>query len=129
VPELLEIDAMLGRFFLADKNHRNIPAVALLQVGIVINIDFAKDGAEFAQKRSDGRLGFVAEVASGAGVKSDVPGAGSGKAGVFGMSAHRLGVNLHLTGEQAPLGRTRHNNKAVFAKRSKRRDGAKWEES
>jgi hypothetical protein len=46
----------------------------------------------------------------------------------LGMSAHRLGAKLHLTGERAPLGRTRHNNRAVVAERY-RRDGAKWEES
>jgi len=43
-PELLEIHAVLRRFPLANKNHRNIPTVALLEDRIGINIDFAKDG-------------------------------------------------------------------------------------
>ncbi len=105
-PELLQIHAMLRRFPLADKDHRNIPAVALLQCRIGIYIDFPEDGAEFSQERRDGRLGLVAEVASGTRVESNVAGPGSSKAGVFGMNAHRFFAKLHLTGEQAPLGRT-----------------------
>jgi hypothetical protein len=105
-PELLEIHAVLRRFPLANKDHRNIPAIALLQDKIGIYIDFPEDSAEFSQERRDGRLGFVAKVASGARVESDVTGSGSGKAGVFGMGAHRLSAKLHLTGEQPRLGRT-----------------------
>jgi hypothetical protein len=119
---------MLGRFPLADEDHRNIPSVALLQDRIVVDIDFPEGGAEFAQERRDGRLCFVAEVASGTRVESDVAWARSGESGVFGMSAHRLRAKLHLTGEQALLGRTRHNHKVAVAKLYQR-DGAKWEES
>ena len=105
-PELLEIHAVLRRFPLANEDHRNIPAVALLQDRIGIYIDFAEDSAEFSQERRDGRLGFVTEVASWTRVESDVAGTGSGKARVFGMRAHRLSAKPHLTGEQARLGRT-----------------------
>jgi len=105
-PELLEIHAVLRRFPLANKNHRNIPTVALLEDRIGINIDFAKDGAEFSQERRDGRLGFVAEVASWTRIESDVAGTGSGKACVFRMSTHRFSAKAHLTGEQARLGRS-----------------------
>ncbi len=104
--ELLEIHAVLCRFPLANEDHRNIPAVALLEDRIGVYIDFAKDSAKFAQERSDGRLGFVAKVASWTRVESDVAGTGSGKACVFGMSAHRLIVKAHLTEEQARLGRS-----------------------
>ena len=104
-PELLQIHTMLRRFPLADEDHRNIPTVALLQDRIGIYIDF-QGGAEFSQERRDGSLGFVAEVASGTRVESNVAGPGGGKAGVFGMHAHRFVAKLHLTGEQAPLGRT-----------------------
>jgi hypothetical protein len=104
--ELVTIHAMLGHFLLADEDYRNIPAVALLQDRIGIYIDFPESGAEFAQERHDSSLGFVAEVASGTRVESDVAGSGSGKAFVFGMGAHRLSAKLHLIGEQAPLGRT-----------------------
>jgi hypothetical protein len=45
-------------------------------------------------------------VAPGTRVESNVAGAGSGKAGVFGMNAHRISAKVHLTGEQAPMGRT-----------------------
>jgi hypothetical protein len=105
-PELLQIHAMLRRFPLSDEDHWNIPTVALLQDRIGIYIDFPEGGAEFSQERSDGSLSFVAEVASGTRVESNVAGSGSGKAGVFKMSAHRFVAKLHLTGEQSPLGRT-----------------------
>jgi len=103
--------------------------VALLQNRVVINIDFAEGGTDFAQERGDRGLGFVAKVASGTRVKCDVAWTGGGEPSIFGMSAHRFSENLHLTGEQARLGRTRHNIKAAFAKRCQRKDGAKWEES
>jgi len=97
---------MLRRFPRAEEDYRNITTVALLQCRIGIYIDFPEGRAEFSQERRDGRLGLVAEVASGTGVESNVAGPGSGKAGVFGMSAHRFVAKLHLTGERAPLGRT-----------------------
>jgi len=105
-PELLQIHEMLRRFPLSDEDHRNIPTVALFQDRIGIYIDFPEGAAEFSQERRDGSLGFVAEVASRTRVESNVAGPGSGKAGVFGMSAHRLAAKVHLTGERGPLGRT-----------------------
>ncbi len=96
---------MLRCFPLADEDHGNIPAVALLEDRIGIYIDFPEDGAEFSQERRDSRLGLVAKVASWTRIEGNVAGSGSGKACVFGMSAHRLGAKLHLTGEQARLGR------------------------
>ncbi len=105
-PELLQVHTMLRRFPLADEDHGNIPTVALLQDRIVIDIDFAESGAEFLQERRDGGLGFVADVASGSRVESNVARPGSGQPGVFGMSAHRFVAKTHLTGERAPLGRT-----------------------
>jgi hypothetical protein len=118
---------VLRRFLLADENHRNVPTVALLYDRIGIYIHFAQGSAEFTQERRNGGFRFVAEVASGSRVESYVAGSGRSKAGVFGMSAHRLGSKLHLTGEQAPLGRTAHNDK-VDVKQRLRRGGAKWEE-
>jgi hypothetical protein len=106
---------MLGRFPLADENHRNVPTVALLQDRVGIYIDFSQRGAELLQERRDGGLGFVAQVASGPRIESDVAWAGSGKTGIFGMSAHRFVANLHLTGEPAALGRTAHNSKGIVA--------------
>ena len=105
-PELLQIHAMLRCFPLPNEDHWNLPTVALLQDRIGVYVDFPESGAEFPQERRDGRLGFVAKVASGARIESNVAGPGSGKAGVFWMSAHRFVAKLHLTGEQAPLGRT-----------------------
>ncbi len=105
-PELLRIDAMLRSFPRADEDHWNIPRVALLQDGIGIYIDFSEGGTKFSQERRDGRLGFVAEVASRTRVESDVAGAGNGQAGVFRMKAHRFRSKVHLTGEQATMGRT-----------------------
>jgi len=97
---------MLRYFSLANEDHRNIPAVALLQDRIGINIDFPEDSAEFSQERRDGRLGFVAKVAPRTRIEGDIAGSGSGKAGVFWMGAHRLSANLHLNGGQAALERT-----------------------
>src|ERR1700724_1554802 len=108
---------MLRRFLLADKNHGNIPAVALLQDRIGIYIHFAEDDAEFLQQRPKGGFGFVAEVASGSRIESDVPGAGSGKAGVFWMRAHRFGAKLHLTGS----GR-RWEQRGIITRRSVQRE-------
>jgi len=97
---------MLRRFPLANEDYRNVPAIALFEHGIRIYIHFPELSAEFLQKRRDGRLGFVAKMASRARVESNVARAGSGKADVFVMSAHRFVATLHHTGEQAPLGRT-----------------------
>ena len=105
-PELLQVHTVLRCFPLSDEDHRNIPAVALLKDRIGIYIDFPEGGAQFSQERRDGRLGFVAEVASWTRVESNVAGPGSSKAVVFRMSAHRFVAKLHLTGGQAPLGRT-----------------------
>ncbi len=97
---------MLRRFPLADEDHRNVPAVALLKDRIGIYIHFSEFRAEFPQERRDGRFGFVAKMAARTRVESNLARTGSGKAGVFGMSAHRLVAKLHHTGEQAPLERT-----------------------
>ncbi len=105
-PELLQIHSMLGRFLLADENNGNIPTVALPQNRIGIYIHFVQDRAELSQERGDGGLGFVAEVASGTSIESNVAGTAGGKPGVFGMRTHRFIAKLHLTGEQAPVGRT-----------------------
>ena len=105
-PELLRIHTMLRRLPLADKDHRNIPTVALLEDGIIINVDFSEGGAELSQERRDDSLGFLAEVAPRTGVQSYVAGAASSETDVFGKSAHRWAAKLHLTGERAPLGRT-----------------------
>ena len=105
-PELLEIHAVLRRFPLAKEDHRNIPAIALLEDRIGIYIDLPEYSAKFSQERRDGRLGFVTKMASGTRIEGDVAGTGSGKACVFRMSAHRLSAKAHLTGEQARLGRS-----------------------
>src|ERR1700687_4862225 len=102
---------MLRRFPLANKNHGNVPTVALLQYRIGIYIDLPEDGSEFSQERRDGRLGFVAEVASGTRVESNVTGPRSSKAGVFGMSIHHLGPKLHLPRSGRCWEERAHNNK------------------
>jgi hypothetical protein len=97
---------MLCGFALADEDDGDIQAVSLLQHQIVIDVYLAQNGTELAEQRGDGGFRFLAKMASGTRVERDVARAGSGKAGVFGMSAHRLRAKLHLTGERAPLGRT-----------------------
>ncbi len=75
---------MLRRFPWADEDHRNIPRVALLQDGIGVYIDFPQGGAEFSQERSDGGLGFVAQVTPGTSVERDIERTTSGQSRVFG---------------------------------------------
>jgi hypothetical protein len=47
--KLAEIDTMLGGFVLADKDHRNVPSIALLQDGVFINVYFAQCSTRFMQ--------------------------------------------------------------------------------
>ncbi len=62
---------MLRRFPPANEDDRNIPAVALFQNRIGINIDFPEGGAELSQERRDGGLGFLAKVASWTRIEGD----------------------------------------------------------
>src|SRR5260370_17491736 len=96
---------MLRRFSLADENHWNIPTVALLQDRIGVYIDFPESGAEFPQERLNGGLGFVAEVAPGTRVESNVAGPGSAKAGVFGIRPHHLPPKFNLPQNREHLGK------------------------
>ena len=47
--KLLWIDAVLRRFMLTNIDNRNIPAVALGEFGIKVNIDFPESAAKFEQ--------------------------------------------------------------------------------
>ena len=79
---------MLGGFLLADEKNRNIPTVALLQHRIVIHIDLAEDGAEFAQEWRDGGFRFVAEITARTSIKRNVEPTTSGQPQVFRRVAH-----------------------------------------
>ena len=104
---------MLCRFALPDEDHWNIPPVALLQGSIPIHVHFVEGSIKLAQEWCDGSLRFVAKMAARPSVEGNVARARGGKAGVFGMLAHRFAAKWHLTGEQAPMGRTAHNNKPI----------------
>ncbi len=91
---------MLRGFLLADEDHGNIPAVALLQHRIFIYIDLTEDGAEFAQERRDGGLSFVAEVTPGTRVESDVERTTSGQRRIFGGAAHGWGLEYFMNGPE-----------------------------
>ena len=69
--ELGGIDAMLGGFAGADKNHGDVIAVEGGELRIVVDIDFAKDGVEFAKQRGDELLGVFTKVTAGTRVERD----------------------------------------------------------
>jgi hypothetical protein len=69
--ELIEIDAVLGDFAVAEKNHRDIVGELRAQGGVGVNVDFAQSGVELCEQRGDLLLGFVAEVAAGASVEGE----------------------------------------------------------
>ncbi len=91
---------MLRRFVLADEDHRDVPPVAILQNGILINVHFAQDKTEFAQNRRDGRFRLVAKMATGTRVKCDVAGPATGQSRVFRGVAHGLGFEYFLNGPE-----------------------------
>ena len=59
---------MFRGFMPADEDHWNVPAVALFENGILIDIHFIESGTEFAQQGRDGRLSFFAKMATWPGV-------------------------------------------------------------
>ncbi len=98
--ELRQIHAMLRRFVLADEDHRDVPRVAILQNGILINVHFAQDNTEFAQNRRDSRFRLVAKMATGTRVKCDVARPTAGHSRVFRGVAHGLGFEYFLNGPE-----------------------------
>ena len=70
--ELFQVNAVLGCFFAADINYRDVATKALHQRGIALDVNLAKRRAEFAQKRSDRCLGFLAQVATNFAVQRHV---------------------------------------------------------
>jgi len=80
---------MLGGFVLADEDYGNVPSKVLSQNSIFINVDFAEDGAKFAEERGDGGFGFFAKMTAGTGVERDVARAAGRESGIFrGGGAH-----------------------------------------
>ncbi len=78
-PELRQVDAMLCRFSLPNEDYRNIPAVALVQFAVIVDVDFVKDRAEFAEQWRDSSFGFFAEMTARTCVERDVTRPASGK--------------------------------------------------
>ena len=74
---------MLGRLAAAHKYHRNIPAVALRQNGVAVNIHFAKGSGKFRQQGLDGGLGGFAKMAAGTLVEGNFQGLRGGQPQVF----------------------------------------------
>ena len=85
---------MLGDLALGDENYGYVPAILGLQSRVVVDVDFVKDGAEFAQDGGDGGFGFLAKMAAGPCVQSDdARGVSCRRVGVSAMS-HGLGPGL-----------------------------------
>src|SRR5260370_3212510 len=64
---------MVCGFSRADKNHRDIHAIALPQHVILIDVHLAQRGAEFAEHRRDQRFRFLAEMTTRTCVQRDYP--------------------------------------------------------
>ena len=61
-----DVNAMLGGFVRTDENHGDVPSVAFFQNSIFVDVHFAENGAELAEQRGNGGLGFFAKVTAGA---------------------------------------------------------------
>src|SRR5712691_6867759 len=79
---------MLRGFSRADKNHRDIHAIALPQHVILIDVHLAQRGAEFAEHRRDQRFRFLAEMTTRTCVQRDHTRSASRQSLVFGSFLH-----------------------------------------
>ncbi len=86
-PELLHVDAMLGYLARAKKNHWHVPAIALPQNRILVNVHFAKRSAELVKQRGNRGLGFFAQMALRSRVQCHFARTRSSQARVFGMQS------------------------------------------
>lgn len=91
--ELLDVDAVLCRFALAEKNDRNVVSIETLQLPVRIHIHFMERCAELRKQRLQGGLRFAAQVAIRARVQRDLERAGVRKAGIF-ERVHGIGAAL-----------------------------------
>jgi|ERR1700674_214654 len=98
--ELRQVHAMLRRFVPSDEDHRNIPAVALLQNLILIHVHFAKDHAKLAQNRRDRGLRFVAKMATRASIQRDVSRPAPRQSQIFRGIAHGWGFEYFMKGPE-----------------------------
>ena len=76
---------MFGRLASANKNHRDIPPIALSQDGIFIDVHFAQGRAKFRDARRNGGLGFVTQVAAWTRIESHIARPGHGQPPIFWM--------------------------------------------
>jgi hypothetical protein len=91
---------MLRGFVPPDENHRNIPAVALFQDGILIHVHFAKHRGKLAQNRRDHGLRFVAKMATWARVQRDVSRPALRQSQIFRGIAHGWGFEYFMKGPE-----------------------------
>ena len=84
---MLHVDAMFRHFPSAKKNHRYLPAIALPQDSIVVDVHFAKSRAELIHKRRDRRLGLFAKMTAWPRVKRHVAWTGCSEARVLRMQS------------------------------------------
>ena len=98
--ELRQVHAMLCRFVLPNENYRNIPAVAVLQNGILIHVHFAKHRGKLAQNRRDRRLRFVAKMATRARIQRDVVRPAPRQSQIFRGIAHGWGFEYFMKGPE-----------------------------
>jgi hypothetical protein len=75
---------VLRGFSRADENDRDLVVVAHAKFGVFVYVDFSQARAEFLQHRSDLGFGFLAKMASGAGVDCYVTASRKLQAAIFG---------------------------------------------
>ena len=80
--ELGGIDAVFGGFVRGNEDYRDIAAVEGGELGVVVNIDFAQDRAEFVEERLHDELSVFTEVAARTSIEDDFERTGSGGHGL-----------------------------------------------
>jgi hypothetical protein len=98
--KLRHVNAVFCRFARSDKDHWNIPSVALLQYCVPVHIHFAQNRAELVQEGRDCGLGFFAKMATRSSVESYVASPALSKAQVLRRAAHGLGFEYFMKGPE-----------------------------
>lgn len=66
------VDAVFGSFAGTDENDGDVVAVEGCEMRVAVDIDFAKDGMEFMEKRQQDELGVFAKMTTWTGVEGDL---------------------------------------------------------
>ena len=80
--ELVGVDAVFGGFARGDEDYRDVVAVEGGELGVLVNIDFAQDRAEFVEERLHDELGVFAEMAARTSIERNFERTGRGGHGL-----------------------------------------------